>query len=187
MCIIQIGCYKSIDKHIEKYRSNGYFIFLVDANKEALDNIPDSYGGIKKLHLAVGDQNDTITFYKTGKGLDYDYVASMYINHVSRHDYSNIQREKVNCVTLEKLISDYTDNMMVEGLYIDAEGMDLCILKQAIEQTIISIVYESGHISDNKEYQDTLNKAKELGYKFKQLDSFNACLYLVKEPYWDPS
>lgn len=182
MIIVQIGCFQFIDKYIQEYiLDTNNQIFLIDANKECIEKIislTKDYKNVKTFNFAISKENSIKPFYKTGLGLDNDYVASTNLEHIKKHcnDQSLIIQENVQNVTIDTLM-EILNIKKIDILYIDAEGQDLDILKSILylELDINTIVFEKIHFKEDIQIENLT----KVGYsEIINIDSFNA--YITK-------
>jgi FkbM family methyltransferase len=183
--IVQLGCFRFLDPHIQKYVTNKYTTYLVDANIEALNKIDTKDNpNIILINIAISNSDGFITFYKTSKGIENDYVASIYKEHLYKHGEFNPKETTVKSSTFNNLITNILKIKHINVLYIDIEGADNLVLKEIIDHNINvdSIVFETSHI-DTSNYSNL----EKIGYKYIQLDNYNSCFYKNELPFWEPT
>jgi FkbM family methyltransferase len=175
MNIVQIGCYRLIDPWIKEYIDEGHNVCLIDANPDAIKEIKSriTSKNVSVLNCAIGSELKLTSFFKTGMGVEHDYVASLLVSHVNKHHHSNIEEIEILQLRIKDLCG-LMGNDKIDILYIDAEGMEPVILNDILKYNlqVDCIVYETLHFNDGP----MRNTYIQHGYTHKVLDHANALL-----------
>lgn len=173
-CIIDLGSNDGGDTIM--YLNQGYYVFSIDANPEATENIrkniPQKFiNNCSILNLALSDKEEYLEFYinhfspwssfNKDKG---SRIASWEISKsVGLKEIINVKTTTIQNIYLEYISNKFTN---IEYLKIDIEGKDLSVLK-SLENTSIRPKFISCELGS----LDILKSMNNLGYKYFKIVS----------------
>jgi len=154
--ILQIGAFdgKFDDPLQWIIRKGRHSVLFVEPQVEPMKKLKEVYSeqdGFLFEQSAIFDYDGQAELYFHGRDM-FAPTASLLKKHVSNFgiDVSKAKSQIVNCLTVESLLKKH-DFFKIDLLQIDAEGLDLLILKQFffidIEPNIINL--ETFHLSES--------------------------------------
>jgi len=184
MNILQIGCHNGNDEVYNFCLNNKDFIqniFLVDANKNALEQCKDQYKEFKQakfFNLAILPDTE---IYNIFHKIEF-YVprldplaqqGSVLKDHLINHSVSELDIINVEATTINNFLSKLNCN--INRLYMDIEGFDLDVIL-SVDFNIFLLDYiefeslhsEGTHTSDGPKLQNCTNFLESLGYKIER-------------------
>jgi FkbM family methyltransferase len=179
--VLQVGACDGVtsDSIYPYIRRGDIKAFLVEPGKVNYKKLSEFYRGVENatpIQAAVADKDEERIFYTIkdeGRWKDVGWarqLASFYKEHLLKHKIleSEIQEEKVNCLTLQSIINTYKIKDL-DILLIDTEGYDGEIVKMAMAQGVhpTFIAFENAQLVQNysqKELDDLYNLLGSYGY-----------------------
>lgn len=139
-----VGTLLSIGENNGRHLSNAYALIQCGWNAELVEPSPGVFEELWRLHkdnkkvwthdVAIGDRNAFVTLYESGELLkigDRSLVSSVIVGETERWKSAGIpfSEKRVLMVTFDKFLEN-AHYKKYDLILIDAEGMDLIILRQ---------------------------------------------------------
>lgn len=129
---VDIGAYHPI-RFSNTFTSyiNGWRGVNVDGNKAAIESFQTIRPGDINIHALVSDCVETVEFFKFPEGAwnTTDAAAARMLNARGRAENTIVSTETMQTVHIMSILDQYIANKKFDLLTIDAEGMDLRIVR----------------------------------------------------------
>lgn len=194
MHLVQVGCHTGNDPFSDFFKTKQDEVkkaVLIDALPKSVDLCreayqktvkPENFGKLNFIKAAIVpdlSNGNTVNFFTPEEGHDgdsnikYTEFSSTKIDHLEKHQVSNIKTISMPAMTLEQVFKEQNLGTDIDRLFLDAEGLDgeLLMSLDFEKFNIPFICFEGTHIGgthntkDSEERTAVYQKLKSSGYK----------------------